>query len=214
MPVAREPTVHLAAKSMFYQPYSGFIAAAMLLLILPGPTNALLMAAGTERGPKAALRLIGAEIIAYGLAITPLLVFSELLGAWRQVAGMTLKSVAIGIILLLAWRLWRHAGKSAGRALVSAKSIFWVTLFNPKSLVFAFAIFPPVNGAGDLGIKVGLAALSAMACGFVWIIAGAVLAESGLRNGTLIGRLSTMILVGFAIYLGTSIATDAAAMVR
>jgi threonine/homoserine/homoserine lactone efflux protein len=191
--------------------YPGFAAGVALLLAMPGPTNALLMAAGAERGLRRGLPLITVEIIAYGLAITPLLIFSEMLGAWREIGGLALKTIAIGIVLLLAFRLWQRAGKAMEGAVISAKSIFWVTLFNPKSLVFAFVIFPPVTGMTDIGAKAGLFTLLALAAGSLWIAAGALLASGRMQRAELIGRLSAIALCAFAVYLGMSAVSDAAA---
>jgi threonine/homoserine/homoserine lactone efflux protein len=195
--------------------YLGFIAAVAVLLILPGPTNALLMTAGAERGVRRAIMLVGVEIIAYGLAITPLLIFSELLGTWRAIGSLTLKSIAIALILLLAYRMWRRAGKSLdGDRLVSAKSVFWITLFNPKSLIFAFAIFPPVMGIEDILAKAIFFTLLAFVAGAAWIAAGNLIVSGGLRRIELIGRASAIVLCAFAIYLGTSIMADAAHIFR
>ncbi len=194
--------------------YSGFAAGVALLLAMPGPTNALLMAAGAERGLRRGLPLILVEVVAYALAITPLLIFSEMLGAWREIGGLALKTIAIGIVLLLAFRLWQRAGKATEGAVISAKSIFWVTLFNPKSLVFAFVIFPPVTGATDASAKAGLFAVLALAAGSLWIAAGALLASGRMQRADLIGRLSAIVLCAFAVYLGMSVVSDAAATLR
>ena len=99
---------------MYLEHYWTFIATATLLLALPGPTNALLLTAGAEGSLKRVLPLVLAEIVAYGLTITPLLIFSEALGGWRAIGGLALKSIALAVILLLAYRLWQRAGKEAG----------------------------------------------------------------------------------------------------
>ncbi|MBL0374741.1 hypothetical protein JJB09_22255 [Rhizobium sp. KVB221] len=191
-----------------------FIGGTGLLLILPGPTNALLMTAGAERGFRKALPLVVVELMAYAIAISPLLAFNELLGAWRAQGGMVLKSVALVLVLVLAWRLWRSRPGAGNGPLVSGPQIFWITLFNPKSLIFAFAIFPPVTGATDLLGKIfifaGLAILAAMA----WIGMGMVLASK--RQGNIpqawLGRMAATVLCAFAIYLGISVVAEAGAM--
>lgn len=189
--------------------YLAFIAAAGLLLILPGPTNALLMAAGAGHKLLRALPLIAAELVAYALAITPLLIFHEALGAWRAVGGLVLKSIAIAIILVIAYRLWRAGPNGAGEArLVTMTDIFSITLFNPKALIFAFAIFPPVLGATDVLVKAALFAILAAFAGTAWIVAGAMLSASSIGSDR-IGKAAALILCGFAIYLGTSMMADA-----
>jgi threonine/homoserine/homoserine lactone efflux protein len=204
-----------AGQPMSFNAYLSFATAIALLLVLPGPTNALLMAAGTERRLARAMPLIGAEIVAYGLAIAPLLLFNEFLGAWRLMGGLAMKSVAIGVILLLAYRLWRHTAKaSTDGAMISGKSVFWITLFNPKSLIFAFVIFPPVSGAADALAKTALFVVLAMSAGALWIAAGTLLASGGLKGSRLIGRFSAIVLVAFAVYLGTSVVTGAASFLR
>lgn len=189
--------------------YYGFFGAAALLLILPGPTNALLMTAGAEQRLRRNLPLLAAELVAYGLAITPLLIFNETLGAWRSIGGLAMKSIALAIVLLLAWRLWRAVPREDGEGqLVTMSSVVWMTLFNPKALIFAFAIFPPILNATNIGIKAALFVLLAAVTGAAWISAGALLSVGKSGSGW-IGKVAALILCGFAIYLGMSMFAEA-----
>jgi threonine/homoserine/homoserine lactone efflux protein len=192
--------------------YLAFIAAAGLLLILPGPTNALLMTAGAGQKLRRALPLIPVELAAYALAITPLLIFHEALGSWRAIGGLVLKSVAIAIILLIAYRLWRARPSDTGAArLVEMPDIFWMTLFNPKALIFAFAIFPPVFGATDVVVKAVLFLILATLAAAAWIVAGAMLSANSIGSSK-IGKAAAVILCGFAVYMAMSVVGDAGAV--
>lgn len=191
------------------QQHFAFISAAALLLTLPGPTNALLMTAGAAQPFRRNLPLLAAEIVAYGLAITPLLIFNETLGAWRSAGGLAMKCIALAIVLLLAWRLWRATPSVHGeRHLVAVSSVFWMTLFNPKALIFAFAIFPPILNAPDIGIKAALFTVLAVIAGAVWISAGVLLSVRKLSPDW-IGKAAAIILCGFAVYLGMAAFADA-----
>jgi threonine/homoserine/homoserine lactone efflux protein len=194
------------------QSYLGFAGAAALLLALPGPTNALLMAAGAAQSLRRTLPLLLAELAAYGLSIAPLLAFHEMLGAWRVVGGMALKGLAVAIILMLAYRLWVSRADAGGRGeLVTRASIFWVTLFNPKGLIFAFAIFPPIGDTTDLAIKALLFVILTVLAGGVWIMAGAaILSRARHRLG--IGKVAAVVLCVFALYLGATVIADAATL--
>ena len=193
------------------QSYSHFVVAAAPLLAMPGPTNALLLAAGAAQTMRRALPLILAEIVAYGLVVTPLVLFGEMLGAWRAFGGLALKFLALVIVVVLAVRLWRSASPSrneSGPPLVTPASVFWMTLFNPKSLIFAFAIFPPIDNAADGLAKAGLFAALAVLTGALWIAAGRLLGNGVRQSGAIIGRTAALILCGFAIYLGASLAAE------
>jgi threonine/homoserine/homoserine lactone efflux protein len=193
------------------------LGAAALLLAMPGPTNMLLLAAGSSAPLRRSLLLLPVVFVAYQLAIWPLVVLQSWLGVWDALAGLMLKSIAVAVVLWLAWRLWRRGGASAGDAgpLVSVGSIFWVTLFNPKSLVFAFAILPPIDGFADGLAKAGLMAALVAAAGGAWIAAGRVLAGRASRGGGgWFGRGVAVTLCLFAVLLAVSAARDAALVIR
>jgi threonine/homoserine/homoserine lactone efflux protein len=89
--------------------------------------------------------------------------------------------------------------------------IFWMTLFNPKALIFAFAIFPPVLGATDVLVKAVLFVILAVVAGIAWIFAGAMLSAGSIGSNK-IGKAAAVILCGFAVYLGMSVMADASAV--
>jgi threonine/homoserine/homoserine lactone efflux protein len=191
--------------------YLTFAGAAALLLIVPGPTNALLLTAAAAQSVRHAVLLILAELVAYALSITALLLFHAMLGSWRVFGGAVMKAVAIAIIVMVAARLWRARSNGVGGPaphLVTASSVFWMTLFNPKGLIFAFAIFPPVLGAVDIAVKGVVFIALAVLAGLAWIAAGALL-SAGRHGSAWIGKAAAIVLCGFAVYMSMSVVADA-----
>lgn len=144
--------------------------AILALLVTPGPTNTLMFLAGTERGWRAALRLIPAEVAAYLAVVVPL----ALLGAQLPAAARPMISVVAGVwVGVLAVRLWRAQGYRDGQGSVTARGVFTTTLLNPKALVFGLVLVP---GAPALPPALaGFVALVALVAAG-WAVAGALAA--------------------------------------
>jgi threonine/homoserine/homoserine lactone efflux protein len=197
---------------MFY-----FITSVLLLLFLPGPTNAMLMTSGAAAGIRPSLPLLATEILTYGLVITPLLLLAAALGDWRLEGSLLLKSVAAAVLILNALRMWKSARANVGGTtrLVGHRAVFTVTLFNPKSMVLAFAIFPPIQGIDDGLFKAFGFVAAALMSGAFWILLGKGLTSgrATLPEGA-IGRAAAIILCLFACYLGYSAALDAQSILR
>lgn len=194
--------------------YAGLLSGVLLLLLMPGPTNTLIMTAGATQPLRRMLPMQLAEVTAYSIAVSLLLLLEAVLGNWRSLGAVTLKSIAIAIILLLAYRLWHRRKLAAADSgtLITPKAIFFVTLFNPKSLVFAFAIFTPIQTVSDWAVKQALFAGLVIVCGWAWIGAGHLLATGRLRGSSFIPALSAVALCCFALYLGSTVVADAAAI--
>lgn len=128
----------------------GFMAAVIGLLITPGPTNTLLAASGSQRGMRASVSLIPAELAGYLLAIA---LWGSVLGSlgerWEWLT-VTLRIASALYIAYLALRMWRSATdmEVAAKAVVSHSGLFLATLLNPKALLFAAAIFLKALSAG------------------------------------------------------------------
>lgn len=186
--------------------FSVFILSSGLLLFMPGPTNALLMSSGALSGFRRSLPLIAVEIAGYLAVIAPLLALDALASGFRMELSLILKSLAASVMIVAAARLWLGAGSGAADAAgPGATSIFLITLFNPKSLIFAFAILPPVAGLADLAVKgamlTGLVVLSAL----FWIAIGAGSRRLPVLPGRWVARASSLVLTGFAVYFVASV---------
>ena len=138
--------------------------AILVLLITPGPTNTLLFLAGAERGWRAALRLIPAELAGYLLMVVPLTLAGA---AIFHDAPRARALVAIAAGLWVAWlavKLWLpQAAETAGQR-VGPTLVFTTTLLNPKALIFGLVLLPSQDHLGlNLTLFAGLVAMVALA---------------------------------------------------
>lgn len=183
-----------------------FAASVALLLFMPGPTNALMMTSGALTGVHRSMPLISFEIAGYLLAILPLLALNELAGGFRQELSLLLKSLAALVTIATAARLWLKARPDTSvKASPTSLEIFLQTLFNPKALIFAFAIIPPVAGPASLMAKITtFTALVCLAASF-WIVVGATSCRVPILPRYWIARTSSLVLAGYAIYFAMSV---------
>lgn len=188
-----------------------FLTGLVALLAAPGPTNALLLAAGAACGLRAGLRLAGVAVAAYLLAV-PLLggVFGAYLAAHPAI-GVAIRILAAAYLLFAAYRLWCCNGIAAPRRLIGARAVFLTTLINPKGLIVAFVLMP-TGWQADTGVAfVHLAAVAAIVflVSLGWSGVGAWL-RAGLapnRSQRLVSRLSAIALAVFGTLLvGTAVA--------
>ncbi len=122
-----------------------FTIATALIVAIPGPSILMIVAAGVAGGRRAALgalfAILAADVLLIGLVASGLGVLAELGGAtldWLTAVG--------GLVLvLLGLRMFRDDRKGVpSRVSAHAHSLgsFFVTITNPKSLLF-FAAFLP-----------------------------------------------------------------------
>lgn len=171
------------------------LSAALLLLLLPGPTNALVGAAVATGGLRRLPGEVGAVLLAYGLALTLLgLGVGTLINAAPAMVSI-LKLLASAALILSAIKLW-HADPTAGSS-VSTRRVFIITLINPKALVLAFAILPP--GLPSLALFSGMVAAIAFAT-LVWGLVGLALGRLGRRyvGAGVLNRATAGVLAAFA----------------
>lgn len=171
------------------------LSAALLLLLLPGPTNALVAAATATGELRRLPGAVGSVLVAYGLALSLLGLSAGLLTETAPAAAPALKFLASAALILSAVKLWR-ADPASGTA-VPTRRIFVMTLINPKALVLAFAILPP--GLPSLGLVAGTAASIAVAT-TAWGLIGLALGRIGRRYiGTgAINKVTAGVLAAFA----------------
>ncbi len=177
-----------------------FLLAALSLLAAPGPTNVLLATAGAAAGVRSPLLLLAAATFAYLLAVaTARLLLGPLIDAYPLV-GVAFRVVVALYLVWIAVHLWRRNAAMTREATVGIREVFFTTLINPKSLVFAFGIIPATSPV--LWAYVAAFALLVPVVGLGWVLIGrAVGATSGERHAGLVRRVASVTLVGFAALL-------------
>jgi threonine/homoserine/homoserine lactone efflux protein len=159
---------------------AAFLAAVLALLVAPGPTNTLMALSGAQGGLPRVIRLMPAELAGYLAAILSLAALgAPLLAAWPA-ARPALALVAAVWVMALAIRLWGRRGDDQTAPVVTPRQVFVTTLLNPKALVFALVLLPPLTEP-DFAMRLGLFVGVVAGVAALWGMAGA--AAGGRRAG-------------------------------
>ncbi len=193
---------------------NGFIVAAALLLLTPGPTNTLLAAGGALMGFRRALPLISAELAGYTVAIVTIEALVAPLVESLPWVRLALRVACALYLAYTAWLIWT-APKEDGERAITWRRVFLATVSNPKAVVFVFIILPPRSiGVAELIQPYGviLFALVALA-GSAWVSFGAAIhAGAGGRGGLAIRRTSSVVVGVFsALIFASALAPSASA---
>jgi len=179
-----------------------------IVLIVPGPTNTLLAAAGLRQGFRRSVRLVAAELAGYLIAITA---WGCFLAQAEQSFPRLSTFVRIASSLYIAYlavRMWRVAISPPvpGQQAIGPRELFVATLLNPKAILFAGTIFPAAAfstlGVYAESIAIFIALLVPIALG--WIAFGAALGGGRLRwvNPIHAQRCASVVLGFFALSVG------------
>ncbi len=184
----------------------GFIAAVTLLMLIPGPNVALIVANSVGHGPRAGLMTVAGTLAAQALSLalvrgglTALLLEAGAWFGWLRWAGAA-------YLVWLGVRQWRAVPPDLAAVRAPPKAAlfvqaFLVSLLNPKTLVFYGAFFPQFislerPAMGQAALLSGVFLLLALLIDSGWALAAARVRPLLARHGRLPGRLSGGILVG------------------
>ena len=185
-----------------------FALAVLAVLATPGPTNTLMAVAGATQGVSKGLKLIAAEVAGYLISISLLIFIFQPVVAALPLAATVLRIGCGSYLAILAITIWRASNRDAGQtSLVSFQRVFITTLLNPKSLIFAFQIFP-TEGIRLILSFLGVFALICVAAATMWICIGATLRlrTQAFLTGVAIRRITAIVLGLFAIlFLATAV---------
>ncbi|CAD6528337.1 hypothetical protein LMG27952_02194 [Paraburkholderia hiiakae] len=183
------------------------VSGCAIVLLMPGPTNTLLAAAGLRQGVRRCAHLTAAELAGYLVSIT-------LWGLCFTHASHSLSwlpnVLRVASSLYLAWlalRLWFTANsiETSAKGVVSARTLFSATVLNPKAILFAGSIFPPAAFASVMTWLQAMAifAVLLIPIGLTWIAIGAA-----PRNGrapfirpALFQRCASVVVGAFSVSL-------------
>ena len=154
-----------------------YIFAIIAVLLIPGPTNALLASAAHHHGVFKALYLVPLELLGYiyGISLWSLLVHLTM-PIWPMLIHL-LHFVSAGYVIWLAFHLWKasHLQQLSQKNIrLSRSQLFKSTLKNPKSILFAVGIFPAWTweSFGNYFQVLGVFTLCLIPCALFWILFG------------------------------------------
>jgi threonine/homoserine/homoserine lactone efflux protein len=170
---------------MTVETWLAFVAASLVLLVIPGPTVLLAVSYALGQGRRAVLPL------ALGVALADLtaMLFSMLgVGMLLNASPMLFCAVKWAGAAYLAWlgvKLWRAGGtlqatprEGRASAIAMAVHVWIVTCLNPKGIIFFVAFLPQfLNPAGDFLRQMSILIVTFVTLSFVnstaWALAGA-----------------------------------------
>lgn len=195
--------------------YVAFLLATVVVIVVPGPTNTLVVANSVRHGHRAGLlNVAGTQV---GLALTVVLV---LLGLTSLIAAMGnwfdwVRLAGAAYLIWLGWKLWMDSGVQEdviprvprGGFLVQGMA---VELSNPKTLLFFGAFFPQfMDMHRNHTVQVLIMGATAMAVAAISDSAYALLAARTAtlltpKRARLMSRASGSVLIGGGLWLAFS----------
>ena len=195
--------------------YLAFLLATLIVVVVPGPTNTLIVANSVRHGRRAGLlNVAGTQI---GLALTVMLV---LLGLTSLIAAMGnwfdwVRLAGAAYLIWLGWKLWTDSGEQENAAPRIPRGGFLVQgmaveLSNPKTLLFFGAFFPQfMDMHRNHTIQVLIMGATAMAVAaisdsFYALLAARTAALLTPKRAHLMSRASGSVLIGGGLWLAFS----------
>ncbi|ARO32880.1 hypothetical protein NXC14_PB00054 (plasmid) [Rhizobium sp. NXC14] len=175
-----------------------FASGVFTLLILPGPTNAILAMASQGLTVGRAIALLATVLLAYLAIVLPA---SGLAGSFlsdHPLVSQGVKLISATWVLYLALRLW-GMGSSQVEA-VSVRQLAVTTLLNPKALIIGLTMLPPAAELPAAG-SITILASVVLAVSSIWLSVGRVILGRDKRIPSFARRCGSATLVAFSAVL-------------
>ena len=193
--------------------YAAFVAAVTILMLIPGPNVALIVANSVAHGARYGLVTVAGTSAAMvvQLALTAL-GMTTLLGALAH-GFEVLRWIGVAYLVFLGVRAWRTPALDLTRARPeprAARAIFLrgflVSLTNPKTLLFYAAFLPQfVDASENVGRQLAILGVTFVTLALVidggWALLAARLRAVLGANGRLRNRLTGSLLMGAGLGL-------------
>lgn len=198
---------------MSVQLYLAYVAACLVITIIPGPTVTLIVANSLTHGSRAGLlNVLGTQLglgLMMGVLAIGLTSIIATMGIWFD----WLRLLGAAYLVWLGWKLLRSSGGIAQQGSTPAPrggfvlQGFLVLLGNPKALLWFGAFIPQfIDPAGDYVRQVILLGLTAMACaalsdGGYAVLAGGARSMMSKSRVRLVSRIGGVCLMGGGVWL-------------
>jgi homoserine/homoserine lactone efflux protein len=196
--------------------YFAYVAVCCVAVVIPGPSNALILANGMRHGMRAGLlnaagTQVGAGlmIIAVGVGLTSIV---DAVGHWFE----WIKLAGAVYLIIIGIQLFRSSGSlpEANGAEAPRKGFFvqglMVSLGNPKQLLFFGALLPQfIDPSGSRTVQVVILgstalALAAISDGTYALVSGRIAKRPNATRVRAVSRVGGLCLVGGGIWLALS----------
>ena len=154
-----------------------FIFAVIAVLLIPGPTNALLATSAHLHGFYHALSYVPLVMLgyAYGISLWALIIHLGM-PTWPHLMQV-LHGISMAYVIWLAVHLWKKTSlqqHSQKHQQVDRSELFKSTLKNPKSLLFAAGIFPTWtwDSFQNYSVVLVIFMLGLIPCTLFWMFVG------------------------------------------
>jgi len=196
--------------------YAAYLAACIVIIMVPGPTVTLIIASSMRHGARAGLANVAGTqagialmIVIAGIGLTTVI---EAMGQWFGL----LRLLGAAYLIWMGFQMIRSSGRLApGEAAVAPRGGFFlqgflVAISNPKTLIFFGAFFPQfIDPAGNYALQIAVmgitallfAAFSDSAYALAAGRAGSMLSSHRVR---LLSRISGGFLIGGGLWLAFS----------
>ena len=196
--------------------YATYLAACIVIILVPGPTVTLIIASSMRHGTRAGLLNVAgtqagiAVMIAIaGIGLTTVI---EGMGHWFE----WVRLIGAAYLIWMGWQMIRSSGRiEAGESPVIPLGGFFlqgllVAVSNPKTLIFFGAFFPQfIDPAGDYTLQITVMGLTALICAAMSdsayaMVAGRAGRMLSARRVRLLSRISGSFLIGGGLWLAFS----------
>ncbi len=196
--------------------YAAYLAACIVIILVPGPTVTLIIASSMRHGARAGLLNVAgtqaglAVMIAIaGIGLTTII---EAMGHWFE----WVRLIGAAYLAWMGWQMIRSSGRiAAGEAPAPPRGGFFlqgflVAISNPKTLIFFGAFFPQfIDPAGNYPLQITIMGFTALIVAAASDSAYAIVAGRAGRmlsagRVTLLSRISGGFLIGGGLWLALS----------
>jgi len=178
-----------------------------IVLVMPGPTNTLLAAAGLRWGIRRSAHLTGAEFAGYLVSISGWGYFLSHAASSLTWLPTLLRIASSLYLAYLSVRMWHTANllPSSAQRTIGLRVLFTATLLNPKAILFAGTIFPVAAFESVAAYLEAMAIFTTLLVpiGLAWIALGAELGSARLMriSPVHVQRCASIILAAFSLSL-------------
>jgi threonine/homoserine/homoserine lactone efflux protein len=196
--------------------YFGFVAAVTVLMLIPGPNVALIVANSVAHGPRYGLLTVAgtstAMVLQLALVALGMTQFLGMLGSGFEL----LRWIGVGYLIYLGAMQWRAPAVDLTKTRPERKSpqamftrALLVSMTNPKTLLFYGAFFPQfVSAEHAFAPQVILLSVSFVAIAMLvdgsWALAAARARHLLASQGRLRNRIAGGMLVGAGVALAAA----------